>query len=354
MYRCPVCQACYPDTWQQPIRCQHQFPGRDFTKPRQPASREPVAKCSVNPWLVIHDRWGAAIGQPWDKHLERDWYQTQFLPLVPRDSATSCGCESDWKKLTTSRPIDFSTAEKAFASIWDLHNQVNVKLGKPEISYAEAESLYVQQPKLDIVAVTSLNPSRHERQIECLRSWKRFGLSIVVTQPEREIEAISGFYPMVDEWRACEGNQPPTIRQIVDVGRDCLLINADVEIRGNQAGIDWNRSGIVGIRWNYEKHWHKSTREQWGIDVFSFTPAQVKALPDLPFRIGKPWWDYWLAEITKDDGRKWLLEPLFFHQTHEIGWTDKDWQTGAELFKSQFGRTYDRGNVREFRSQFPG
>jgi len=52
--------------------------------------------------------------------------------------------------------------------------------------------------------VTSFSSQRTERQLACLASWQRLGMSIVAVQPEHEIESMAAVYAGV-QWLPCDG-----------------------------------------------------------------------------------------------------------------------------------------------------
>lgn len=85
-------------------------------------------------WSAIHSRY--ASDGAWDEQQERQWYEDEWLPMIP---SYGCSCKEEWKKLTEQYPIDFSTRENAFRSLWELHNKVNEKLGKPTITLEQAK-----------------------------------------------------------------------------------------------------------------------------------------------------------------------------------------------------------------------
>lgn len=295
-----------------------------------------------NPWLIIHTRLAAAIESGlWDETAERKWYQSKFVPLIPK----SC-CSDNWGPIEAK--LNWSTAEAAFESWYQAHNEVSLKhSGRPTITFEQCRALYLQQPSLDdcCLAVTSLAPNRFDRQSVCLDSWKQVGLTICAVQPASEIESLRTAYPQVTHWHPVDESQPPKIHQLAQIAVDqnttALIINADIEIHGQQLLIrNAIASGmLVGIRYNYESDWWQGTREPWGIDVFGITPEIAQTLPDLELRIGRPMWDYWLPHHAKlhQFPMSWINEPLFFHRSHSLAWTQEDWQQGAKVFCQYYG-----------------
>jgi len=81
-----------------------------------------------NAWIPLHD------GSVFDKTTLADWEL-----LIPQ---YGCGCKrfySDWK---ADNPPDFTSPDAFFAWGVRLHNAVNAKLGKPEITIDEARLLW--------------------------------------------------------------------------------------------------------------------------------------------------------------------------------------------------------------------
>lgn len=308
-----------------------------------------------NPWQVIHTRYADAIqfGR-WEQLREKEWLSQDFPKLIP----ASCGCGERWSPL--SDQIDLSTAETAFRSVWQAHNTVStehVKPAKAAISYERCRAIYLPQPPLGIAAVTSLSTKRLRRQTLCLDTWKSFGLSIHCVQAPDEIELLRIEYPMVDQWHAAEGS-PPTIKQMASVAcvlnAQILLINADIELRGEQRILrDAMADGVlVGVRHNYDSEWWKGEAEEWGIDAYSFTPDDAAKLPDIDFRIGKPVWDYWVLDYFKSHKLNWICEPLLFHKKHPLAWSDDDFAAGFKRLQG-IQTSIDAPYGKQFRKSFP-
>jgi len=318
-----------------------------------PTKAKGVTGARPNAWTIAHSHIADCIqsGQ-WNEAAEREWYRTEFLPLVPK----SC-CSDSWGPIAAK--LDWSTAEAAFRSFWLAHNEVSTKhAGKPAIAYEQCRALYLPQPSMDdcCVAVTSLAPNRLERQTVCLDSWKRAGLTIHAVQSANE--ELKEEYPQVSSWSISGDSGPPRINALAKVatqtGSVALLINADVEIHGEQRLIrEAIASGtLIGVRHNYDSQWWQSKPEQWGMDAFSFTPEAALRLPNLDLRIGRPVWDYWILDYFKSSQMNWICEPLFFHKTHELGWSAEDFKAGFEKLQ-QAGSAIDQPYGAVFRKSFP-
>ena len=358
---CTVCGAKYPDRFRLPLRCSHRTPERDFTKtprdtPDAPLLYTSPAAATTEPdniWPEIHQRLADAIESGvWDASSEKRWHDTDWSARIPK---YGCACRHHWNDL--AKKIDWSSAEVAFVSLWELHNEVSVRFsGKPTITLEQCRKTYLSQPPITgIVAVTSIAPNRFERQTVCLNSWKRFGLKIASIVERENVDLLRQDYPQVDFWFATDGR--PKIRDMAMASAEfgcVLLINSDIEIHGDQQILlNVIDRGVTGIRHNFVRHWWNGTRERWGIDVFSFTYHEAKSLPDLPLTIGQPVWDYWLLHHFRDADRGWIADPLFFHRKHDLRWSRSDWERNAKVFSEHYAIPMDFDRSGEFRKQFP-
>lgn len=229
-----------------------------------------------------------------------------------------------------------------------------------------------QQPSLDdhCIAVTSLSRLDHHRarQTACLDSWRKFGLSIIAVNQPAEMELLQDAYPQVDRW--IENDVPnenyerhmQRIKHLANVAtvidQTILLINSDIEIYGGQGMITGPMAEgkqVVGIRWNYpENDYESAERERWGLDAFSFTPELARSLPELDLTIGRPMWDYWIPLHSRISNQpmEFIGQRLFYHQSHNILWSQDDWHKGAKIVSDHY--SYDFGPMAEpFRNSLP-
>jgi hypothetical protein len=190
------------------------------------------------------------------------------------------------------------------------------------------------------VAVTSLspNPERAARQELCLQSWRDIGLEVITVDTAAK----------------------PRIKTLLDAGAETglpfLLINADIEISGDhaliEAAIQQPEKLTIGIRYNHapDASRGRSQKEAAGLDAFLMTPEMAATVPDLPFTIGYPVWDYWLPYHFRSLGHAfhWIDSPLFFHATHELQWSREDWVRGSAWLNDHYGINLTYGNT-EFR-----
>ena len=81
-----------------------------------------------NPWIALHN------GSIRNADDLAEWEKT-----IPQ---YECGCRAFYAKYKADNPPDFSTPEAFFAWGVRLHNAVNAKLGKPEITIDEAYKIW--------------------------------------------------------------------------------------------------------------------------------------------------------------------------------------------------------------------
>lgn len=206
-----------------------------------------------------------------------------------------------------------------------------------------------------LVAVTSLNPNptRWDRQKKCLKSWVRHGLPVITVNTQSELDQLS--LPEGVTGVACEkltqhyDRQTQFVSSLAAAGRETgvpfMLINSDIEISGNVAALDIALLHpdrlTIGIRHNHQagQNLRNAKPEASGLDVFLMTPDMAATIPEAPFGIGKPVWDYWMPQHFRSLGVEfhWIREPLFFHERHELGWSRKEWKIGCDFL----GETYD-------------
>jgi hypothetical protein len=77
------------------------------------------------------------------------------------------------------------------------------------------------------------------------------------------------------------------------------------------------------------------------------TPEMAETVPDLPFTIGQPVWDYWLPHHFRSLGYAfhWLREPLLFHVRHDVQWSRQDWVQGSVWLREHYGINLEYGST---------
>ena len=97
-----------------------------------------------NPWIALHN--GSIV----DTAGLAEWEKT-----IPQ---YECGCRAFYAKYKAENPPDFTSPEAFFAWGVNLHNSVNRKLGKPELTYEEALSIWRNSDGLDMQETESKRP----------------------------------------------------------------------------------------------------------------------------------------------------------------------------------------------------
>jgi hypothetical protein len=112
-----------------------QCPEDRFSGPPDPP--HPSEKIDWTP--TFHALWREFHAAPWEAMLlgrELDWLKA-FAERVP------CGdCRAGFLELLEKHPPDLSSREAYFAWTVALHNAVNRKLGKPEMSVEDARKIH--------------------------------------------------------------------------------------------------------------------------------------------------------------------------------------------------------------------
>ncbi len=207
------------------------------------------------------------------------------------------------------------------------------------------------------IAITSLNPNpdKQERQRLCVQSWRDIGLEVIAVNTAAELRRLDTGLAGLIHGHASE-NTPleyakPTqrvatiIKAGLQTGLPFLLINSDIEINGDPRVITDALAHpdklTIGVRYNHDagQPLQSACYEPWGLDAFLMTPELAATVPNLPFGIGKPVWDYWLPHHFRIRGYKfhWIRRPFFFHERHPLGWSVAEWNMGARWMKDFCG-----------------
>ena len=82
----------------------------------------------------------------------------QWLDIWQYLIPARCDCKDGYQQILGEMPPDFSTPEAFFQWGVALHNAVNRKLGKPELTYDEALSIWRRNDGLDMQETESERP----------------------------------------------------------------------------------------------------------------------------------------------------------------------------------------------------
>jgi hypothetical protein len=95
-----------------------------------------VIERKPNPWILLHDGSIKTIEQ-----------LTEWELLIPQ---YGCSCKRFYAEWKAANPPDFTSPEAFFAWGVRLHNAVNAKLSKPEITIEEACSIWRKSDGLEV------------------------------------------------------------------------------------------------------------------------------------------------------------------------------------------------------------
>ena len=206
---------------------------------------------------------------------------------------------------------------------------------------------FEQQGACNTVFVTSLSPTRIRRQLTCLRTWEKFGVTIKALQSAAEIEELSRLFPAVEFIETSDLiGKHVRVRRLAAEAKDqpVIVLNADLELYGPQAAFleDWDRPGFhLGIRWNYTQISH-CIQEEWGVDALLIQPNMVESLQDDELgALGLPGWDWGVPKLLELRGFEQSISnaPQFFHQKHHQTWTREQSLKAQSAYCDQFGFT---------------
>lgn len=236
--------------------------------------------------------------------------------------------------------------------------------------------------------VTSLGPSRIERQQFCMKAWIGAGFEVTAVQSPGEAAVLSPYFAgvqFVETDKVADKFGRPTFVRISGMleqakSQNILIVNSDLELTGIMD--DFRRDWLApeakilkcGVRWDYNeiRNRHRSrirspmaTMFKWGIDAFLITPQIAADLPDIGLAIGMPAWDYWIPwHLIRACGYSLVTNKRqqLLHQSHARAWTHADYMMGlsimnevygcgrqqlADFIQIQTGRNYHRARVRQ-------
>lgn len=194
-----------------------------------------------------------------------------------------------------------------------------------------------------MLAVTSLGPSRIERQLQCVQSWLSIGLEVVAVQGPGEAAAIARYFPrdvnFVETSNLGSGwsKLTPRIDHLFAIAttQPSIVINSDIlldfrtpdEFLQLQPPPDTLQ---VGIRYEVsDQHFNP-----YGIDVYWLTDAH-RTPRSTEFAVGIPGWDYWVVwdYCRHDYPCRPIFDPRIQHLRHPEGWNAEDHRRAWSLLR---------------------
>lgn len=147
---CPYCKRSYLyDTPTPKIKCCGDLLPLGFVKTRRVVKANRIdnqqfEKLSKDQWVKLyraHWDWLHRLASQIATWTARE-ARTQYKRWRDNIPTAHCDCMRHWDDLERNSPPDFLSPEAFFEWSWARHNDVNRKLGKPEISLDEAKNLY--------------------------------------------------------------------------------------------------------------------------------------------------------------------------------------------------------------------
>lgn len=227
----------------------------------------------------------------------------------------------------------------------------------------------------DALLLTSLAPSGdRDRQKRVLRSWIEAGFAVAtVNAPEEVTELADGLAGLPEvvvlaARRTAQdlvGKPLPLIVDMLDLGKVhgagtgaalIGLINDDILLSGPPAAFASLRrcaaAGVVmGRRWDVDGldavPDDPAATPAYGYDFALMPMAAAQRLPDQPFCLGMPQWDFWLPLTLLLAGVPvWRQETrLAFHQRHGSAWAGNTMIFAHKLMQQCLGTSPPGGEA---------
>ena len=190
-------------------------------------------------------------------------------------------------------------------------------------------------------------------QQQCVSSWLEQGAKVVAVNVTEELQWAHRTFPKVglipaptDSRDHNRGRALPYIHDLVQAAavqaerEFCGVINSDIYLQELQ--VYWPQiepllqGGIVVMR-RMEMSWPSKTPlglYPFGFDVFFMDRRLGAVIPESPFAVGIPWWDFWLPLMgfLKGFDVHLVQAPVVFHLKHATRWDDAQFvEYGAQL-----------------------
>lgn len=213
-----------------------------------------------------------------------------------------------------------------------------------------------------MIAVTSISPNHKnfDNQLRAVESWIEHGYEVVSLNHENEIGRLEGFKEYVKFVPTTRTNEVlfkrpyVLISAILDYIKDSgeehsLIINSDIIIEDkfkftNEIKRISSDGIIVMNRHDFNDDTDNSKMYQFGFDGFFINKKWLNIFPQSVLCLGQCHWDFWLPYVcvlSKTTIFK-LNEPYLFHKNHTVQYSDDDWRSTGEIFRSEISRL-DKG-----------
>ena len=194
---------------------------------------------------------------------------------------------------------------------------------------------------------TSIAPNQSCESVEyqkfCIASWRNAGFEVVSINGRKEAPHVAALGLSI-EIVAVAQDQKPLIRDILScivetncqfagiVNADCALLSypdLSAKLRETLGG-----SLILAERIDVDNDFIPQPDLCGGFDGFFFDVAILPSTVDQDFRIGVPWWDYYLPMVVAAHGHRIvnLETPLLTHKLHSTGWSRGEREVVGQTF----------------------
>lgn len=199
-------------------------------------------------------------------------------------------------------------------------------------------------PRMDFPLFTSIPP--HSNYGPVIENWKSSGFSFVSVNCAEETQKIAGV--QVIAVNGSEKKLPlSTILQAIEksgapfagvINADCKFIT---RLDSESLRRDAASSIILAERIDVDSNGTPVPHRPYGFDAMIFDTSFIRKLKtNDAFRIGEPWWDFWLPYAFQEAGAtiKKFDCPILIHEHHPTNWNRTSHTRLAHQFSAEFER----------------
>jgi len=190
-------------------------------------------------------------------------------------------------------------------------------------------------------------------QQECIEGWMQLGAKVVAVNVAEELQWAHRTFPKVglipapaDSRSHNNGRPLPYIHDLVQAAavqaerQYCGVINSDIYLRDfdrHWPSIEPLLTGGLVVMRRMEMSWPSQTAKgiyPFGFDVFLMDRRMGAVIPESPFAVGIPWWDFWLPLMgfLKGFNVHLVQTPIAYHLEHPAKWDQAQFiEYGAQL-----------------------
>lgn len=182
-------------------------------------------------------------------------------------------------------------------------------------------------------------------QRDCIASWRSAGFKVASVNGSSEQQDVDALDLGVEILPGTGAGKPAVIdllaairtkgcRYAGIINSDCAIIRfADLACKLRTA---LDRTLLCAERVDVDTNSVLQPEACSGLDAFFFDTSIMPANFSPTFRIGEPWWDYWLPlTVARQGARVASLDiPLLTHKLHEPSWHREDWERIGRHFWS--------------------